>query len=347
MAGDLIQQIISNKRNDSWWKESERKVINRYGPIFNPQNINNLTKEDFKSFLLIRNNLHWEGIHRQGNTITLDMKALKIYLRFLLNEKMSLKERLSSDFIDQGGYWVKGIGKAIMSAILLVVYPQKYGVWNSKSESALKKLNLFPRFLSKDSFADKYLKVNDALLDLAHKYNITLWQLDGVLGEMVGANAFGNIQSEEEVVEEEAREHGISDLVNFGMESHLEDFLIANWEKTIFGKNYELIYEENDLVSQQYQTSVGLIDILARARNEQSYLVIELKKGRSSDAVVGQILRYINWVKEHLANGKMVKGVIVVLDTDEKLVYSLKGLKEVSLYTYKVNFNLNKKEVNN
>lgn len=56
-------------------------------------------------------------------------------------------------------------------------------------------------------------------------------------------------------------------LASFGMESHLEDFLIANWSKTIFGKEYELIYNEGDLMSQQYQTGVGPIDILAKSKN--------------------------------------------------------------------------------
>lgn len=130
-------------------------------------------------------------------------------------------------------------------------------------------------------------------------------------------------------------------MADFGMESHLEDFLIANWSKTIFGQNYDLIYEEGDLVSQQYQTAVGEIDILAISKDQQEYLVIELKKGRTSDAVVGQILRYMNWIKENLAKEKMVKGAIIILETDTKLSYSLKGREDIHLYTYEVNFKLN------
>jgi len=340
MDQDLIQKSILGKANNPWWLESEKKVVGKYGQMFNPANLHQLTKEDFKSFLLIKNNLHWEGIHRQGNLITSDMNTLKKYLRYLLNEEILLKERLSTDFVDKGGHWVKGIGRAVMSAILLVTYPQKYGVWNSRSESALKTLKLFPKFLPKDSFANKYLKVNEVILDLAQKYNITLWQLDGIFGEISGSSPFGLIQSEEEAVEEEVQEHGVVDPANFRMESHMEDFLIANWNKTIFGNKYELIYDEGDLTSQQYQTAVGPIDILAKSKNGEEYLVIELKKGRTSDAVVGQILRYIAWVKENVANGKVVKGVVVVLDLDEKLKYALKELKDITLYIYQVNFKL-------
>ena len=44
------------------WKENptnakeEIEVVTRYGNIFNPENIDNLTAEDFKSFLKYRNN---------------------------------------------------------------------------------------------------------------------------------------------------------------------------------------------------------------------------------------------------------------------------------------------------
>lgn len=137
------------------------------------------------------------------------------------------------------------------------------------------------------------------------------------------------------------------DLDNFGMESHLEDFLIANWNKTIFGKKYELIYDEGDLISQQYHTTVGEIDILAKAKDGEEFLVIELKKGRTSDAVVGQILRYIAWVRENMANGKAVKGTVVVLDVDDKLKYALKELKDIKLYTYQVNFKLTPQDIQN
>jgi len=347
MEQDLIQKIILEKASDPWWLESEKKVIGKYGQMFNPTNLDQLTKEDFKSFLLIKNNLHWEGIHRQSNLVTSDMEALKNCLKNLLDETIPIKERLRQVFNvkGRGEYVIKGLGKAVITPILLVVYPTKYGVWNSRSEAALKKLNLFPKFLPRDTFADKYLKVNEVILELAQKYNVSLWQLDGIFGEISGNSPFGSTKSEEETVEEEAQEHGVVDLANFGMESHLEDFLIANWSKTIFGKKYELIYDEGDLISQQYHTTVGEIDILAKTKNGEEFLVIELKKGRTSDAVVGQILRYIAWVRENMANGKAVKGTVVVLDVDDKLKYALKELKDITLYTYQVNFKLTKEEI--
>ena len=64
----------------------------------------------------------------------------------------------------------------------------------------------------------------------------------------------------------------------FYMEKQLEDFIIENWNKTEFGKKYDLIEEEGELISQQFKTDIGFIDILAKDKKTKNYVVIELKK---------------------------------------------------------------------
>jgi RecB family endonuclease NucS len=45
--------------------------------------------------------------------------------------------------------------------------------------------------------------------------------------------------------------------------------------------------------------------------------VVELKRGRASDVVVGQALRYMGFVKEQLAeDDQTVEGAIIALDDD-------------------------------
>ena len=96
--------------------------------MFRPDNLDNLTKEDFKSFLLFRNNKHWEGIHRQGNLVTADMNKLKKALEILLDEDKDIRDRLNKLFPPNNNNFVKGLGRAIFTTILLVVYQQKFGV---------------------------------------------------------------------------------------------------------------------------------------------------------------------------------------------------------------------------
>ena len=59
----------------------------------------------------------------------------------------------------------------------------------------------------------------------------------------------------------------------FYMEKKLEDFIIENWNKTEFGKKYDLIEEEGELISQQFKTDIGFIDILAKDKKTKNYVV--------------------------------------------------------------------------
>ena len=45
------------------------------------------------------------------------------------------------------------------------------------------------------------------------------------------------------------------------MEKHLEEFIITNWDEIDLGRRYDLIYDEGELVSQQFRTDIGFIDI--------------------------------------------------------------------------------------
>jgi len=125
----------------------------------------------------------------------------------------------------------------------------------------------------------------------------------------------------------------------FYMEKQLEDFIIENWANTQFGSELDLIYEEGNLKSQQYRTDIGPIDILAIERKTKKHVVIELKKNQTSDDTVGQILRYMGWVKEKL-NDPEVRGIIVAGKYDEKLDYARKMIPGLEVFIYEVQFNL-------
>ena len=125
----------------------------------------------------------------------------------------------------------------------------------------------------------------------------------------------------------------------FYMEKQLEDFIIANWENTEFGKKYDLIEEEGRIISQQYPTSIGKIDILAKDKKTKSYVVIELKKNQTSDDTVGQLSRYMGWVKEELKDDN-VKGIIVAGKFDEKLKYAKTMLQNSEAFLYEVDFKI-------
>lgn len=77
------------------------------------------------------------------------------------------------------------------------------------------------------------------------------------------------------------------------MEKQLKDFMVHNWASTSLGREYDIYTEEGLPVGQQYPTDTGPMDILAVSKDRTRLLVVELKRGRASDSVVGQIQRYM------------------------------------------------------
>ena len=133
----------------------------------------------------------------------------------------------------------------------------------------------------------------------------------------------------------------IEDPVAFAMEKHLEAFLVANWSQTDLSKDFSIYEEDGEPVGQQYATDAGPIDVLAISKDRKRLLVVELKRGRATDAVVGQVLRYMGYVKEQIAEAdQIVEGAIIALEDDQKLRWALTVVPSITFYRYQINFKL-------
>lgn len=138
-----------------------------------------------------------------------------------------------------------------------------------------------------------------------------------------------------------ATDETIEDPSAFAMEKHLEDFLVHNWSHTELAKKYNIYKEEGEHTGQQYLTDTGPIDILAVSKDKKTLLVVELKKGRASDAVVGQLLRYMGYVKEVLAEEtQTVRGVIIAMEDEPKIRRALSVVPNIDFYRYQISFKL-------
>lgn len=138
-----------------------------------------------------------------------------------------------------------------------------------------------------------------------------------------------------------ATDDTIEDPSVFALEKHLEDFLVQNWKQAELGKNYDIYEEDGEIIGQQYQTDTGNLDILAISKDKKELLVVELKKGRASDSVVGQIQRYMGYVLEELAEeNQTVKGIILALEDDLRIRRALAVAPNIEFYRYQINFKL-------
>ena len=133
----------------------------------------------------------------------------------------------------------------------------------------------------------------------------------------------------------------IEDQSSFALEKHLEDFLVQNWAQTELGQDYDIYKEDGEPFGKQYPTDTGPLDILAVSKDKKRLLVVELKKGRASDAVVGQTLRYMGFVQDELAeDGQSVHGAIIAHEDDQRIRRALSMTPNIVFYRYQVSFKL-------
>ena len=125
------------------------------------------------------------------------------------------------------------------------------------------------------------------------------------------------------------------------IEVHLEQWLVDHWNQVDFGAPLELYEEDGESVGQQYDTgAVGRIDLLCEDTSSGALVVIELKRGQRSDAVMGQLARYMGWVKEHLADGRDVEGIVLAPSFDDRLRYATKAVPGSRLLRYETRFEI-------
>ncbi len=101
-------------------------------------------------------------------------------------------------------------------------------------------------------------------------------------------------------------------------------------------------YRTHRQKSTAYQTDTGPVDILSlSAKTKKTLLVVELKRGRASDTVVGQIQQYMGYVNDELREPEQqVKGVIIALEDDIRIRRALSVAPNIEFYRYQVSFRL-------
>ncbi len=127
----------------------------------------------------------------------------------------------------------------------------------------------------------------------------------------------------------------------FILEAHLEAFLAGNWKSVNWGRLLQICEAPDGKSGHQFVTPIGRIDFLCIDQVTDALVVVELKRGRPSDMVIGQIARYMGYVRSHLAMpGQSVEGLIVSHEADDSLRYAVAAFPGLQLMTYQVTFEL-------
>lgn len=316
--------------------EAKDEVLARYRPAFQPETIGTIEEDVLRSFLYFENNRHWSGLNRQVNRVCADMPITRTALAHLVDETRPIAERM------QPVTDIKGMGKGIITAILHVAYPDRYGVWNNTSHDGLLELGLLPQTPRGASFGQRYAAVNEVLLQLATALGVDLWTLDAVWWFLHSDAEDDDTDQPAPIAADAPTPTSNTKTTRFALERHLHDYMFDNWDMLDLAQDWDIYTRDGEPeAGYEFRTPIGRIDLLAKHKREPRWLVIELKREKSSDAVVGQVLRYMGWVRKHLSeNGDMVEGLVVATEGDPQLHYALTVVPSVAFQSYEVEFRL-------
>lgn len=156
------------------------------------------------------------------------------------------------------------------------------------------------------------------------------------------APIYGKVSSEQSATILPPTDSKETDEQEFAYEDDLQQFL---------GKNLELIepdlqlYKDDDddeITGLEFPAGERFIDILATDK-QKDYVVIELKVSKGYDRVVGQLLRYMAWIKQNLATeNQKVRGVIIAREISDDLIMATSLIPDVTLLEYQLKVTLHK-----
>lgn len=124
----------------------------------------------------------------------------------------------------------------------------------------------------------------------------------------------------------------------FAYERDLQNYLAKNLSLLEQGlKLYQDDDEQYDGV--EFPAGNRYIDILAVGA-DRAFVVIELKVSRGHDRTVGQLLRYMAWVRDNLSKGEPLRGIIVANEISEDLKLASSMVSSIQLVEYEISFSL-------
>ena len=150
------------------------------------------------------------------------------------------------------------------------------------------------------------------------------------------------IYKKDEIIDEDSDEKSeVEDSSQFAYESHLRDYLVNNLHQIEPGLQLFRDEEDNTITGVEFDAGGKRIDLLAVDKNH-NLVVVELKVSRGYERTVGQLLRYRAWVRENLADGRNVRGVIIAKSISQDLKLAASEIQDIDVFEYDLKLDLKK-----
>ncbi len=324
----LWKNSLSTEEAKNWYEEEAkaeiqtRAILNseefKQGKDLSPEKLDELFSY-MKHFSANRN---LTNLLYKNNTI----EEFNKELRNLIHGADSFSNRVNNFFK------LKGIGIQTLSQFLVSADPSKYAFITSQTKEVIGINSEQDEAALIDAIQNFNISNKEDLLDRTLDYlrdSVIFQAIKELLG-LEKYNLINNLLWFAFAQEEEGPEEAMKSYGSITIEKDLRDYLADNI--SLLDKGFSLIRKEYPA------GDAGQIDLLCKDK-QGNHVVVELKKGRESDKVVGQTLRYIGWVKENLKT--KVRGIIIVNEPDVRLSYAIKPLNGIiELKFYKVNFEI-------
>jgi len=288
---------------------------------------NLLSKDIDQMFQLMRNYFS----HNQSlNKLVYEENGIETFndkLRKLYYGKQSFPERID-EFLK-----LKRVGEQTLSQFLVVFDWFKYPLSTFQMKQILNldtsleenaKMVALERYIITDSSKFSYRTIDYLTYEIIYEQIKSILNLDNYYQINIILWKYGEFEWGE-IVEE-------APYTSLSLEKDLQNYLADN--PSYIEKGLTLIEGGKEYNANQ----IGRIDLLCKDQ-DGNYVVIELKKKSTGDAVIGQILRYIGWVEENFKGN--IRGIIILNEKDEKLDFALKPIKNiVKIKYYRVKFEI-------
>ncbi len=228
---------------------------------------------------------------------------------------------------------LKGISRTLVGKVLSIYFSDIFiGIFSHQDLFLVK---LYEDYTPEASGVELYFRNNYLLLNIKNKYasDLSSYDFSHLLYELFGDFSKDITDIKDSIVEQKIEALEVQ---------HYQSLIHRNFEQLFYGRlSYYDAEGQNERHGHFDTQEVGEIDFLAIDQNND-LIVIELKR-KSTDKTLGQLLRYMGWVKENLCKkDQKVKGMIIAESKDNRLDYALRVVSNVVFKKMDLNVNIEK-----
>lgn len=265
-----------------------------------------------------------------------NFEEIKKFLIKILSAKNSIKQfyttkgdltPFSNELINDSNN-LKGIARAFVGKVLSIYFPEIFINIFGHQDVFLSRL--YSDYKPEYHGVELYLRNNYLLLGIKNKYvsHLTNSEFSYLLYKLF--TSFDQDRRDNISMEDKSKIDALE-------VQHYQSLIHRNFAQ-LFGNRLQYfdLERQNEKNGQFDTQEVGILDFLAIDKNND-FVVIELKRS-SSDATLGQLLRYMGWVNKNLCDKKQkVRGIIIAESKDNRLDYAMTIVPDVEFKKMKLN----------